>query len=231
MPLVHPPGLHMDTLLVREEAALGSSLVTEEETVLLMCLGHSLVGSQSPFAHLSKDILADFVRPAIRRAHLESRAAAGLLTPPAIKWRVAPSITERMGIESIAVSEGAFSPPGEEKKRPRRMVRFGCVGDASDSAAAGDSMTEDESENLIFSRPDWGRANAPATLGERIKGVKAPQLPASLTSAKTVKKASRQHHKSSQGSSRGGGHDRSREGHGGKQTSKTGASQSRNFVQ
>jgi len=188
MASAHTAWLQLDTEVGGGSASQGP-VVTENEMVLLVCLGHSLAGTESPLALLSKDILADFVAPAIRRAHMESRAAAGLLTPPAIKWRAAPRSIQMIPGDGIPAGALDSHPLviSEAKRRTRRVMRFGGGShNSAPAAAAGGAGVAQESASVFF---PLGSATAPVTLVERIKGVDAPLLP--ISPAKTVRKSSR----------------------------------------
>jgi hypothetical protein len=68
-----------------DETGFGGS--TQDGILLLVAMGHTLRGSQSPLALLSKDIIQHALAPAISDAFWIARCAAGLVTPPSIRAR------------------------------------------------------------------------------------------------------------------------------------------------
>jgi len=174
-----PPGLLTGGNDTAGAGAMGGDL-TEESILTLLCLGHSLPGSESPLALLSKDIMEQFIRPCVSRAYTESRASAGLLTPPAIKWRAAPRISQPLDSEveplpPVGVAQSVAT------LRPRRAVRFEArpVTDAGAAPSeAGEVEAASAEPSVFFTALEWqGRARAPPPRLQAVASAVAPHIP------------------------------------------------------
>ncbi len=83
-----------------------------QDVLLQVALGHSLVGSQSCLAALSKDIFQHSLETAIEEAYWESRSQEGLLTPkPAARDpKFPPEVPEMIDLPDHAIRRAVARP-------------------------------------------------------------------------------------------------------------------------
>ncbi len=82
-----------------------------QDVLLQVALGHSLLGSRSCLAALSKDILQNTLATAIEEAYWESRSQEGLLTPkPLAKSKFSSEIPEKIVLPDQAIRRAVVRP-------------------------------------------------------------------------------------------------------------------------
>ena len=83
-----------------------------QDVLLQVALGHSLIGSQSCLAALSKDIIQHALASAIEEAYWESRSQEGLLTPKPVARRskFCPELPEMAELPDQAIRRAVVRP-------------------------------------------------------------------------------------------------------------------------
>ena len=83
-----------------------------QDVLLQVALGHSLIGSQSCLAALSKDIIQHALATAIEEAYWESRSQEGLLTPKPVARRskFCPELPEMAELPDQAIRRAVVRP-------------------------------------------------------------------------------------------------------------------------
>jgi hypothetical protein len=89
-----------------------------QDVLLTVALGHSLSGSKSIFATLSKDILQNILAVEIETCYWKSRLDIGLLTPPGLNGSRCDQVSEKDPIQVKEIRRETLLSPAH----PRRSV-------------------------------------------------------------------------------------------------------------